>query len=165
MMLSKSFKLLALSLAVVALSACGDGRDDPLPTDPSGDPVAKYAGSWISECFEDSGASAQARADFTKTSPVNMTGDVIAYAFVGRSCSGPSVKRKKVLTDLNVSFTGTKSTQDRMADKFEGTSAEGKGKILLSTDGTTLLVGDPASPDDAEGFPSTFRKETLTRLQ
>ena len=94
-----------------------------------------------------------------------MTGDVIAYAFVGRSCSGPSVKKKKVLTDLNVSFTGTKTTQGRTADKFEGSSAEGKGKILLSTDGTTLFVGDPDSADDAEGFPSTFRKETLTRLQ
>ena len=165
MMLSNSFKIFGVSLAIAVLTACGGGRDDPLPTDSSADPVAKYAGSWISECFEDSGASAQARADFTKTSATNMTGDVIAYAFIGRSCSGPSVKKKEVLTDLNVKFIGTTTTQGREADKFEGTSAKSNGKVLLWTDGTTLQVGDPKSPDDAEGFPSTFRKETLTRLK
>ena len=165
MLSTHRFKMLALATALTGLAACGGGRDDPLPTDSTSDPVAKYVGSWISTCVEDSGASAQARADLRKTSPTTMTGDIIAYAYIGRSCSGPSVRDKKVLSDLNVTFTGTTTTQGRTSDKFEGTSAQGEGKVLLFSDNTTMLVGDPDSPDDAQGFPTEFLEYSLTRLK
>ena len=60
------FPLIAATLATSALlAACGGGDDDPAVVgDSSGDVVAKYIGTWESDCYADSGASAKIRADF-----------------------------------------------------------------------------------------------------
>lgn len=162
--MNSSVKWTVVALAVAALSACGGGRDDPLPTDPSTDAVAKYVGSWISDCVEEDGASAQARADFSKSSANGLTGEVIVNAYVGKSCSGPSVRDRKVLSDLSITLTGSSTVAGLAADQFEGSSAQGEGKILLAVSGASLYVGDPDTPDDAKGFPTGFFEYVLKRL-
>lgn len=158
-----AFKLVGLSLAIAALTACG-GNDDPKPVDTSGDPVAKYIGSWESACYEDSGASAHLRADFTKASATGFTGEVVAYFYVGTSCSGPSVKNTKVFTHMVMSHDGTKIVGSVTADKFAGTSDQGSAKVLLHVSGNTLQIGDPDAAKDAQGYPNTFYDKSMTRI-
>ena len=118
------FPLIAATLAVASLlAACGGGDDDPsVAADTSGDTVAKYIGTWESDCYADSGASARVRADFTKTSANSFTGNVIAYGYLGGSCSGPTVKDENVLTNLAMNHAGTKTVSGVTADKFSGAS-------------------------------------------
>lgn len=149
--------------AAALLVACG-GSDDPVPTDASGDVVAKYVGSWVSRCVADSGASAQLRADFNKASATSFTGDVVAYAYVGNACSGPSVRDKKVLSNLQMNHVGTGSLGGVPTDQFTGTSSQGEGKVLLSQQNGQLRIGDPDAADDAQGYPTAFLEEVLTRL-
>jgi hypothetical protein len=160
------FQLLTLGLCAATLvAACGGGNDDPLPTDPSGDPVAKYIGSWQSECYSDSGASAHLRADFSKTSSTGFSGEVVAYAYVGTSCSGPSVKRERVFTNLTASYDGTKAVGGVTADKFSGTADQGAAKILLHVvNGNTLQIGDPDASEDAQGYPNAFYDRVMFRM-
>lgn len=168
MTMTLRFPLIAVALAsAVLVAACGGGDDDPLPGDTSGDVVAKYIGSWESDCYEDSGASAKVRADFTKTSGTSFTGDVIAYAYIGTSCSGPSVKDEKVLTGLSMTHAGTKDVGGVTADKFNGTSSQQNGQLVMYTDGTNLQLGDVDGPEDAEGYADTFYESryTLKRIQ
>jgi hypothetical protein len=160
-----SLKLLCLGLALASLTACGGGDDDKaLSTDVSTDVVAKYIGSWKSDCYKDSGASALLRADFTKVSATSFTGKVVAYGYIGNSCSGPSIKDENVLTNLQMTHAGTKTTAGVLADKFTGSSSQGTSKVLLSGDGTQILIGDPDSGKDAEGFPSQFFEYKFRRL-
>lgn len=156
---------LATAAVVATLAACGGGDDDPLDTDPSNDPVAKYVGSWETKCYSDSGASARARADLRKVDADTLAGDVIAYAYVGTSCSGPSVRDKKVLSNLVATKVGSQTTAGVTADQFTGTSDQGKSKFLMFTNGSTLLIGDPKSPEDANGYPTEFLEESLSRMK
>ncbi|MDO9253697.1 MAG: hypothetical protein Q8S71_14085 [Hydrogenophaga sp.] len=159
----RGFKLIGLSLAIAALTACG-GNDDPLPGDTSGDLVAKYIGSWESGCYEDSGASAHLRADFTKASATGFTGEVVAYAYIGTSCSGPSVKNKKVFTNMVMSHDGTKVVGGVTADKFAGTADQGSAKVLLTVSGNILRIGDPDASKDAQGYPNAFYDKSMSRI-
>ncbi|PKO29529.1 MAG: hypothetical protein CVU36_12865 [Betaproteobacteria bacterium HGW-Betaproteobacteria-9] len=158
-----AFKLVGLSLAIAVLTACG-GNDDPKPGDTSGDPVAKYIGSWESACYEDSGASAHLRADFTKASATGFTGEVVAYLYIGTSCSGPSVKNDKVFTNMVMNHDGTKIVGSVTADKFAGTSNQGSAKVLLHVNGNTLQIGDPDASKDAQGYPNAFYDKTMSRI-
>lgn len=162
--LRSGFKLITLSLAIAALTACGGGNDNPLPDDSSNDLVSKYIGSWLSECYDDSGASAHLRADFTKASATSFTGEVVAYAYVGTSCSGPAVKQERVFTNMVMSFDGTKAVGGVTADKFSGTTDRGPAKVLLNASGSTLQIGDPDGSKDGEGYPNTFYDRPLSRL-
>jgi hypothetical protein len=146
------FPLMALALASAALVA---------------DLVAKYIGSWESGCYDDSGASAKVRADFTKTSGTSFTGSVIAYAYLGTSCSGPSVRSEKVLTGLSMNYVGTKSMAGVTADKFAGSADQKNGKLVLYANGNTLQLGDVEGPADADGYADTFYQSryTLNRIQ
>ena len=168
MMMHRRFPLIALALAsAVLLAACGGGDEDPLPGDSSGDVVAKYIGSWESDCYADSGASAKVRADFTKTSATSFTGDVIAYAYVGSSCSGPTVRDRKVLTGLVMTHAGTKTIAGVTGDKFAGSSAQKNGKLVMYTSGNVLQIGDVDGAEDAEGYANAFydSRYTLKRIQ
>jgi hypothetical protein len=159
------FKLIAATFATVSLlAACGGGDDDDpsVATDSSGDAVAKYIGTWESDCYADSGASARIRADFTKTSATSFTGDVIAYGYIGGSCSGPTVKDEKVLTNLPMNQAGTKTVAGVTADKFAGTSAQANGKLVMYTDGGTLRLGDVDAAKDAEGYANAFYDSRYT---
>lgn len=156
---------LAAASVVAILSACGGGDDDPLDTDPSNDPVARYVGSWETRCYDDSGVSARARADLRKVSADTLTGDVIAYAYAGTSCSGPALRDRKVLTNLVATKVGSQMVGGVNADQFTGTSDQGKSKFLMFTNGNVLLIGDPKSPEDASGYPTAFFEETLTRMK
>lgn len=162
------FKLIAMCLAVAAFTAaCGGGDEDPLPGDATGDVVAKYIGSWESDCFKEGSASGKARADFTKTSGTSFSGDVIAYAYVGTSCSGPSVRDEKVLTGLSMTHAGTKALGGVTVDKFSGTSTQKNGKLVMYANGNTLQLGDVDGPEDADGYANTFydSRYTLKRIQ
>lgn len=163
-LLRRRFSQLALASVLVVLSACGGGDDDPLPTDSSQDVVAKYIGSWRSECYSDDGASAFLRADFAKASATSFTGDVIAYAYLGTSCSGPAVRTERVLTRLVMSYDGTKAVGAVTADKFSGTADQGAEKIILYVNGNTLQIGDPDASTDAQGYPNAFYDKVLQRL-
>lgn len=155
--------LLAVALASAGLlAACGGGDDDPLPGDNTGDVVAKYIGSWESDCYAESGASAKVRADFRKTSATSFTGDVIAYGYIGTSCSGRSVKDEKVLTGLSMNHAGTKAIAGVTADKFTGTSSQENGKLVMYATGNTLQLGDVDGPEDAEGYANTFYESRYT---
>ena len=159
------FKLIAASLAVVSLlAACGGGDDDEpsVSADPSGDVVAKYIGTWESDCYADSGASARIRADFTKTSATSFTGDVIAYGYIGSSCSGPTVKDERVLSNLSMTHAGTKAIAGVTADKFSGKSDQANGKLVMYTDGSTLRLGDVDAAKDAEGYANAFYESRYT---
>lgn len=158
------FPLMAATLAAAALlTACGGGDDDPsVPADTSGDAVAKYIGTWESNCYADSGASARLRADFTKTSSTSFTGNVIAYGYIGSACSGPTVKNEKVLTNMSMTHAGTKDIAGVTADKFSGTADQGNGKVLLYTDGSTLQLGNVGAAKDAEGYPEAFYDSLYT---
>jgi len=162
--LKRGGRVATLAFALLALTACGGGDEDPLPSDSSGDVVAKYIGSWRSACYDDSGASAHLRADFTKTSATGFSGEVVAYAYLGTSCSGPSVRSKKVLTNMSVNYAGTKTVGGVSADKFNGTADQGSAKLVLRVDGGTLQIGDPDAAKDGEGFPEAFYDKTLSRL-
>ena len=162
--LRRRFNLLAMAALLGLLSACGGSDDDPLPTDPSQDVVAKYIGSWRSDCYSDDGASAFLRADFSKASATGFTGDVIAYAFLGTSCSGPAVRSERVLTNLVMSYDGTKAVGAVTADKFAGTADQGSEKIILYVNGNTLQIGDPDASTDAQGYPNAFYDKSLQRL-
>ncbi len=164
MRIRHGFQLLGLGLFIATLAACGGGNDDPLPTDGSEDPVAKYIGSWRSECYDDSGASAHLRADFTKTSATGFTGEVVAYAYLGTSCSGPSVKQEKVFTNMVMSHDGTKAVGGVTADKFAGTADQGSEKIVLYVSGSTLQIGDPDAARDGQGYPNEFYDKSLSKL-
>lgn len=159
-----AWRWMSMALISAALVACG-GDDDPLDTDNSSDPVARYVGSWESRCVADSGASARLRADLSKVTPDTLSGDVIAYAYVGTSCSGPSVRDRKVLSNLRVSLVGSQQTGGVTADRFIGSSAQGEGKVLMYTNGSTLLIGDPDSAKDADGYPTAFLRESLSRMR
>lgn len=158
------FKLIAATFAAASLlAACGGGDDDPsVAADSSGDVVAKYIGTWESDCYADSGASAKVRADFTKTSATSFTGNVIAYAYVGGSCSGPTVKDEKVLTNLSMNHAGTKTIGGVTADKFSGASDQANGKLVMYTDGSTLQLGDVDAAKDAEGYSNAFYDSRYT---
>ncbi|HEX5737169.1 MAG TPA: hypothetical protein VFY22_01555, partial [Hydrogenophaga sp.] len=149
---------------IAVLTACGGGNDDPLPDDSSDDLVSKYIGSWLSECFDDDGASAHLRADFTKSSATGFTGEVVAYAYVGTSCSGPAFKVEKVFTNMTMSHDGTKAVGAVTADKFAGTSDQGSAKVLLHVSDDTLQIGDPDAAKDGDGYPNAFYDKTLSRL-
>lgn len=160
-----ALRWMSIALVGAVLAACGGGDDDPLDTDSSSDPVARYVGSWESRCVTDSGASARLRADLRKVTPDTLSGDVIAYAYVGTSCSGPSARDRKVLSDMRVTLVGSQPTAGVTADRFVGTSAQGEGKVLMYTNGSTLLIGDPDSPDNADGYPTGFLEESLSRMR
>jgi len=161
--LSRALKLTVVCLGAALLAACGGGNDDPLPGDPSGDPVSKYVGTWISRCVADGGASAHARADFSKLSPNSLSGDVVAYAYAGSSCSGPSVRERKVLTRLSLTLVGPTTVSGLSAERFDGSSDQGTSKVVLSVSGDQLRIGDPDEGQDAEGYATTFFDEVLTR--
>lgn len=163
------FKLLASCFVVAALaSACGGKEDDDeaLPADSSGDVVAKYIGSWRSDCFKDGSASGRARADFTKTSATSFSGDIVVYAYLGTSCSGPSVKDEKVLTNFSMTHAGTKTIEGVTGDKFTGTADQKNGKLVLYANGAELRLGDVDGAQDAEGYANAFfdSRYTLKRL-
>jgi hypothetical protein len=158
------FKMISLAVAVTALAACGGGDDDPLPTDTSTDAVAKYVGSWKSDCYSDSGASAVLRADFTKAAADTLGGSVIVYYYVGSSCSGPSVKDDKVLSNMSLKVTGSKAVGGVTADKFQGGSDQGSKKVVLYTDGSTLQIGDIDGTEDTEGYATSFFEYSMKRL-
>lgn len=161
------FPLRWLAAAAVAatLAACGGGDDDPLGTDGSSDPVAGFVGSWETRCKSDSGASARVRADLHKVSSTILGGDVIAYYYVGTSCSGPSVKRDKALTNMRMTLVGEQAIQGVTAQQFTGSSDQGESKVLLYTNGNTLLIGDPDAPEDANGYPIEFFEESFSRMK
>lgn len=161
---SLRFPLIAAALSTaVLLAACGGGDDDPsVPGDGSGDVVAKYIGTWESDCYSDSGASAKVRADFTKTSATSFSGNVVAYGYIGTSCSGPSVRDENVLTNLSMTHAGTKAIAGVTADKFNGAADQGNGKLVMYTDGTTLQLGDVDAGKDAEGYPNSFYESRYT---
>ena len=154
----------ATSAVVATLAACGGDNDDPLDTDASSDPVAKFVGTWETECYADSGASAWARADLRKVSADTLAGDVIAYAYVGSSCSGPAVRDRKVLSNLVATKVGSQTVAGMVADQFTGSSDQGNSKFLMFTNGSILLIGDPKSPEDANGFPTQFLEQSLSRM-
>lgn len=153
-----------LAVASLALTACGGGKDDPVTADAGTDAVAKYVGSWESECYADSGASAELRADFSKTSATSLGGNVTVYYYLGSSCSGPVVKNEKVLADLSLQLQGARTVAGLAADAFSGTSAKGSAKLVLYTDGTTLQIGDVKGAQDAEGYATSFYEYTLKRI-
>ena len=156
-------KVSAAAVCIAVLSACGGGNDDPLPGDPSSDPVAKYVGTWLSRCVADSGASAHLRADFQKTSPNSLSGDVIAYAYLGSSCSGPSVREERALTNLSLTLVGPSTVAGLPAERFSGSSDQGDGRVVLAVTGDLLRIGDPDEGRDAQGYPTSFYEEVLTR--
>ena len=158
--ISKSILTLAVT---VSLFGCGGGHGSSLAGDTSNDPVAKYIGSWKSDCYSQDGASARAYGDFTKSSATGFTGSVVAYVYLGTSCSGPSVKSEDVLTNMTMSLTGAKTIEGQNADTFVGSSDQGSAKIALATEGTILRVGDNKSDKDAEGYPTAFYKYIFTR--
>lgn len=164
MTMPSRFKLIAATIAVAALAtACGGSDGGPaLAGDTSGDVVARYIGTWESDCYSDSGASAKLRADFTKTSPTSFTGNVIAYGYIGTSCSGPVVKDKKVLTNMSMNHDGTKEIAGVTADKFSGASDQGNGKVVLYAAGDVLQIGDPDAAKDGEGYPEAFLDSKYT---
>jgi hypothetical protein len=164
-MRASHWKRMAFTLAAsAALSACGGGGGDPLPTDSSTDAVAKYVGSWQSACYKDSGASAELRADFTKLSSTSIGGKVKAYAYIGGSCSGPVVKTETVLSNLSLTLVGEKDLAGINSGKFDGTSDQGESKVLLGVNGNTLHIGDPDAAEDAEGYPEAFVEYALSRI-
>lgn len=156
--------VLLACLTAAMLTACGGGDDDPLPADTSTDVVAKYMGSWLSRCVNKDGASAEIRADFTKASANSFTGKVVAYAYVGSGCSGLKIKTEDVLTGLSMTHAGTGKAGGMPVDRFVGSSKQGNGKLVLYTDGNTLLVGDPDASKDADGYPTSFLEESLSRI-
>lgn len=162
---TRLFTALALT---AALAACGGSDDDPaLGGDTSGDAVAKYIGSWESDCYADSGASGKARADFSKTSATTFTGKVVLFGYLGGSCSGPVVRDENVLTGLVMTHAGTKTVEGVTADKFSGTSDQGEGKLVLWASGDTMRIGDVDASEDAEGYANSFldSRFTLKRLK
>ncbi len=164
MTMPKRFALIATTVAVVSLlAACGGSDDEPsVGADTSSDVVAKYIGTWESDCYADSGASARLRADFIKASATSFTGNVIAYGYIGSSCSGPSVKDEKVLTNLSMNHAGTKPISGVTADKFSGAADQANGKLVMFANGSTLQLGDVDGAKDAEGFPETFYDSRYT---
>ena len=156
-------KIAAVVAASALIAACGGGDGGPaLSGDSSSDAVAKYIGTWESDCYADSGASAKLRADFTKTSTTSFTGNVIAYGYLGGSCSGPVIKDEKVLTNLSMNHAGTKDIAGVTADKFAGASDQGNGKIVLYAAGNTLQIGDIDGAKDGEGYAESFYDSRYT---
>jgi hypothetical protein len=156
--------LVCLVAATTALTGCGGGKDDPVATDASTDAVAKYVGSWESECYADSGASAELRADFTKKSATSLGGNVALYYYIGSSCSGPVVKDDKVLINLSLDLVGPRAIAGVTADAFSGSSSEGTAKVVLYTNGSSLQIGDIKGAKDAAGYATTFYKYALKRI-
>ena len=161
---SRWTQLSCLAVATLALTACGGSKNDTVTADTSADAVAKYVGSWESECYADSGASAELRADLTKAAADTVGGNITVYYYVGGSCSGPVVKTDKVLSNMALKLVGTKAVSGVQADKFDGNSDQGAKKILLYVNGTTLQIGDIDGVDDAEGYPNSFYKYALKRI-
>ena len=89
---------------------------------------------------------------------------MIAYAYLGTSCSGPAVRVERVLTNLVMSFDGTKTVGGVTADKFAGTADQGDENIVLYVNGNTLQIGDPDASRDAQGYPNAFYDKSLQRL-
>jgi hypothetical protein len=179
--LSRRLGFFALLSAFAVLPACGGGNDD-LPPEvpveevapepeveeaaqaPTVDVVSKYVGAWASECFTEDEFSAVVRADFAKSSATRFTGNVVVNAYLGTSCSGPVVQSERVLTNLALSYDGTKRIGSATAEKFAGKADQGTGKVLLYLRGSTLRIGDPGASRDAQGYPNAFYDKTLTRL-
>lgn len=160
----KQSKLLFITfISTLVLVACGGNPDDALPGDTSTDPVASFIGSWESECYSEDGASARLYADFSKVSPTGFSGKITGFAYVGTSCSGPSVKNKDVLTNMSMAIAGTKSVDGVEATLFSGSSDQGTRKTILYSAGSTLKVGDDKSAKDAAGYPSAFYTYTFNR--
>ena len=155
-MMKKSKLLVVTLFATLVLGACGGSPDDALPGDTSADAIAPFIGSWQSDCYSESGASARLYADFSKVSPTGFSGKITGYAYVGTSCSGPAVKNKDVLTNMSMAIAGTKSVDGVEATLFSGSSDQGTGKTILYPNGSTLKVGDDKSAKDAAGYPSAF---------
>lgn len=155
-MIIKPQLLLATLVASIVLVACGGNPDDALPGDTSSDAIAPFIGSWQSDCYSENGASGRLYADFSKVSPTGFSGKITGYAYVGTSCSGPSVKNKDVLTNMSMAIAGTKSVDGVEATLFSGSSDQGTGKTILYPNGSTLKVGDDKSAKDAAGYPSAF---------
>lgn len=153
-----------LAAASFALTACGGGKDDPIAADASTDAVAKYVGSWESECYSDSGASAELRADFTKKSATGLGGNITVYYYIGSSCSGPVVKDDKVLANLSLDLQGPRAISGVTGDAFSGSSTKGTAKVVLYTNGGTLQIGDVKAAPDADGYATTFYKYALKRV-
>jgi hypothetical protein len=153
-----------LASAALALTACGGGKSDPVVADTSADAVAKYVGSWESECYADSGASAELRADFTKAAADTLGGKVVVYYYIGSSCSGPVVKDDKVLSNVSLKIVGSKTVGGVQADKFNGGSDQGTSQVLLYVNGDTLQIGDTKGAKDAEGYPNSFFEYAMKRV-
>ncbi len=154
-----------MGATALALSACGGSDDDPIDADTSSDKVAKYVGSWLTDCIKDGSASAEMRADFKKADAETLKGDVVIYGFVGTSCSGPVVATKRVLTNLEMSHVGSSTVDGKDADRFRGKSDEDEGKLVLYVEGNTLYLGDVTDSKDDAGYPRHFYDETLQRIQ
>ena len=164
MRISQWTQISCLAVAALALTACGGGKDDPVVADTSADAVAKYVGSWESECYADSGASAEIRADLTKAAADTLGGQVVIYYYIGSSCSGPVVKDDKVLSNVSLKLAGSKAVGGVQADKFSGGSDQGSKQVLLYVNGDTLQIGDPNGAEDAEGYPNSFFEYAMKRI-
>jgi hypothetical protein len=154
--------LLTLCLSGAALSGCGGGNDGIAP-DTSGDPVAKYIGTWQSTCYADGDASARWLLDLRKTSATSFEGKLVAHAYGGSTCSSISVDSRNVLTNMRMSYVGSKPLGGVTADTFSGTSSQGTGKVLLYADASVIRLGDIDSPKDSEGYPTAFYGQVFTR--
>ncbi|MEZ5644226.1 MAG: hypothetical protein R3E94_05730 [Burkholderiaceae bacterium] len=154
---------LAAPVLAFGLIACGGGNDDPVAGDPAADPVSPYVGTWLSRCVAESGLSAHLRADFLKTGTQSLAGDVLVFYYLGTSCSGPSVDDDRVLSNLQLTLDGTGVVAGLAAERFIGTSNEGNAHVVMAVNGNQLRIGDPDASKDADGFPTAFLDETLTR--
>ena len=181
---SHPLRFLGACCAVALLTACGGGDDALPPAEepveeaaqapgpaadaaepaPVVDVVSKYVGAWVSECYTESGYSALVRANFGKASNTRITGNVVINAYLGTSCTGAVIQSERLLTNLSLSYDGTKAIGAAKAEKFAGKADQGTGKVLLYLRGNTLQFGDPDAARDAQGYPNAFYDQSLQRL-
>ena len=172
--------LSALSVAAM-LAACGGGSDaDPASATAAASTetttatstttttetatAAKYAGTW-SGCFT-TGAATSRQETLVIT---QLTADTASFAFTevnygALACAGTAGATS---TDAGtVAFSGTKTIGTDTVDKGIVTQADGTQKQVFLATATTLSFGrqpDDGGTPDADGYPTTFDGNALTR--
>jgi len=156
------------------LAACGGGGDGSAdlvaapatPTTPSATTTAaRYAGSW-GGCF-----STGATTSRNETLVITAQGaETASFAFTETNYAQPACAGAAGTTSTDsgtIAFAGTKTIGTETVDQGNVTQGTGTRKQVFRVSGTTLKFGKQAGDGgtlDANGYPTTFDTNPLTRL-
>jgi len=158
--LTRTAGLVSAAGAALLIAACGGGGGGGTAVT-TVDPVDKYIGPWA-VCIVDPAVNASARLEFTagKIGPTQASTSAQAIGFANTSCAPPAAIIIPIPEFTGIGTIDSPGSGPSSADKVtftpSNTAIPSFKDITLVFNGNQLQFGDPASPLDAEGYPTAL---------